>query len=1150
MPQDFRGGRTGGERCALPNPVELSSVPTQEHGFCGSLSPLVKIKAARRGIFESHVCLLPRNQSAIVPTPQMFELVKQSEPDTNSSSGSYQQCATKTPLTSQRRDLGKSANNGYNETFLVLQPLDSFALQQQRRSSRVGSWCWRVTSVIESQESHANSKMKESRSDQQHERICSKDPWGDVISRIAQWLTADRLSATVLVLGGSRVSARCQRPHSLSNVNVPRNGGEREWEPCIAQRTCVAVFALAKRQRVPCIVDLLSSLSRPQRPSCAGCFFAFPPAHKAGGISREHSTHESISVSPPISAFEACSLIQEARDKMSILEKSFLSAATLFVRLELLQQHPKDSCHDASTTTTPVLHVVFFNGKGRKPQALERPKVPHYKDERSDESPATRKWAARGPLAVLCALLSSLSASDDSEAAQRAHAMQHIAPCGPPFRLYSLARERSNPSHSGDTHNSSVAGTRATFPDSMRYSSVPRRDSQWSPPDDRGLPRCFTKRQQPNLCSPSSMSTSGVSIQSCRMVGYKKGLCKLTGRRQGYASTLLAAGHSRRHRQRTARRVRTNAFSRTRDYSVGTIGRHMRQFIVTDMGESCSEDEDEQENNLHTTIDVPCLPDPVPSSHGCTELQQLRVCRETAVKDVVSAYPECSKIMTAAGQRAQGRSLRLPRMQQKGIECNGKPLPHDFKKKKQRELGHCSWEKSCTARPFSGRETDFIITNGEPPDPSAPEDISRRRCVGSIRSGPPVHANSHRPQATKRACQGRSSAAVDCLISVDNRVVPAHSECRDESDGIEQEHDLTTDATITLEPIDSSVLKVPTRTDAPTSRSSACYVGLGQGDKAKKCRTMERGTMICASSPYKEDRRYNACLTMKGISSAPIIREERIKAMPYTPRLGGFTTPKWMPHPTAIPTTDHVNLPQANSTSSARPSSRVELPYAEKQHANVPGGPCRRVRRVQPFQSQPPLHDKQRTEQIAARALVTPSFELCVEELWQQLRLIVLEQMLHALKCRREDSRSCPRDAYKQLHKKYYRRQPVRYNGRAEHLVESSRLLTSITSAGDKPVSQVQVDIASQDALPFAEKINLQVLTNIASLACSKHLSCTPQTNLPSNGTKFLSVKSKDTSKATAHNFAFLRSYSTHLAKRQQITPLSTTTKLSTSTSP
>lgn len=99
---------------------------------------------------------------------------------------------------------------------------------------------------------------------------------------------------------------------------------------------CELSLRTAIRARVSCwllssqgTVDLLSPLCCLLKPSCPGCFFAIPPAQERSRLFVGSGPPKRLFISPPMSAFEACRLIERAKDKMEDLKGSLSSAPTL-----------------------------------------------------------------------------------------------------------------------------------------------------------------------------------------------------------------------------------------------------------------------------------------------------------------------------------------------------------------------------------------------------------------------------------------------------------------------------------------------------------------------------------------------------------------------------------------------------------------------------------------------------------------------------------------------------------------------------------------------------------------------------------------------------------------------------------------------------
>lgn len=61
----------------------------------------------------------------------------------------------------------------------------------------------------------------------------------------------------------------------------------------------------------------------------------------------------------------------------------------------------------------PLLHVIIFGGNGRQKHGKTIVKAKVLPEEDCEETPNRGRWATRGPLAVLCALLSLLPHDDD-----------------------------------------------------------------------------------------------------------------------------------------------------------------------------------------------------------------------------------------------------------------------------------------------------------------------------------------------------------------------------------------------------------------------------------------------------------------------------------------------------------------------------------------------------------------------------------------------------------------------------------------------------------------------------------------------------------------------------------------------------------------
>lgn len=218
-------------------------------------------RGARLGFFECHVCLLHKNKQDETAVSRICNAVKNSSARTADSAHVYRLSASNTPPALQRNNIGSSGRTCQGGAFLLLLPPESLASQCLPPNFPDSPLrCWRVTSVVDATESCPAAKLGEPQGAQQPREYEEREPWDDVISRIARWLTADRLSATVLVLGGNRGSRASRMFHYVDSTAVARQGVGMLWRPCIAQRACAEVFALSKLKRNSCKQETSPSL--------------------------------------------------------------------------------------------------------------------------------------------------------------------------------------------------------------------------------------------------------------------------------------------------------------------------------------------------------------------------------------------------------------------------------------------------------------------------------------------------------------------------------------------------------------------------------------------------------------------------------------------------------------------------------------------------------------------------------------------------------------------------------------------------------------------------------------------------------------------------------------------------------------------------
>lgn len=207
---------------------------------------------ARLGFFECHICLLPRKP---IRSPNVAQTRKSGEGSyltSNNFTEPYRLCSSSGPPCLKGSILRKEFSNEANPTFLVLQPPSSAAIDNASScTSEVGQRFWRVTSIIDP---FGNLSSKHMRTPQfyQVEGRDKREPWDDVVNRVAHWLVVHKLSATILLLGGNRLSKKSLAKHELDSTINCKQESEYRWRPCVAQRVCVQAFALGRLPNNPC----------------------------------------------------------------------------------------------------------------------------------------------------------------------------------------------------------------------------------------------------------------------------------------------------------------------------------------------------------------------------------------------------------------------------------------------------------------------------------------------------------------------------------------------------------------------------------------------------------------------------------------------------------------------------------------------------------------------------------------------------------------------------------------------------------------------------------------------------------------------------------------------------------------------------------
>lgn len=228
---------------------------------CGSsqIQPIQsRQEGIRLGFFECHVCLIPRKQTDEQPGSQVQRAAQGCQLAPGSSAELYRLCASSAPPTLRQSCLNKALTTSHNGTFLFLHPPGGIAAKQQSScSNEVDNRFWRVTSVTYPLQYACKAEVEESNKSNENQE--ESQPWDGVLRRVARWLVADRLSATVLILGGNR-AWKSNGMHGSTNYASPsKDKGQRRWRPCIAQRVCAHAFAVARFQGNPCKKQLFAA---------------------------------------------------------------------------------------------------------------------------------------------------------------------------------------------------------------------------------------------------------------------------------------------------------------------------------------------------------------------------------------------------------------------------------------------------------------------------------------------------------------------------------------------------------------------------------------------------------------------------------------------------------------------------------------------------------------------------------------------------------------------------------------------------------------------------------------------------------------------------------------------------------------------------
>ncbi|KAL8425532.1 hypothetical protein Efla_006767 [Eimeria flavescens] len=415
---NFQEGSCIPEAFDFEDPKQSRHSGNAERGNASTscLSPPADTKGLRRGFLECHICLLRRKGQSRHKSLASYTFVKpaRTEPACTHHSHKLHTSSCKFDTSTTKDD-----------KFLVLQPSSTAAVNGVSENCRPR--CWEVSSVAyEGASPQHRQDLPEPHSQGHNEQPL----WENVINSVACWLAVDRLNATILVLGGRGA----KRWDTIIPAQARASGVT--WVPCVAQRACVKAFSLAAlkgnysmRTRVSCwllsvqgTVDLLAPLCCLLRPSCPGCYFALTPEQKHDRQPAARQAKRNLFTSPPISAFEACRLIQTAKDRMEEIKGNFDDAPTLFVRLQFLQEQAGGAYDTSAFAGAPVLHVVFFCGYTKR--HLSCAPSPAEEDEKLEGAQDADCWATRGPLSLLCALLGGLF--DDKSTSERPAKLPHM----------------------------------------------------------------------------------------------------------------------------------------------------------------------------------------------------------------------------------------------------------------------------------------------------------------------------------------------------------------------------------------------------------------------------------------------------------------------------------------------------------------------------------------------------------------------------------------------------------------------------------------------------------------------------------------------------------------------------------------------------
>lgn len=253
--------RTCNHACEPANDARTYLGLRAQSAACGSsqIQPIQsRQEGIRLGFFECHVCLIPRRQADEQPGSQAQRTAQECQLAPGSSAELYRLCASSVPPTLRQSCLNKALTTSHNGTFLFLHPPGGIAAKQESSCSKeVDNRFWRVTSVTNTLQYACKAEVEESNKSNENQE--ESQPWDGVLRRVAHWLVADRLSATVLILGGNRAWKSNSMHDSKNYASAPRDSAQRRWRPCIAQRVCAHAFAVAKFQGNPCKKPLLAA---------------------------------------------------------------------------------------------------------------------------------------------------------------------------------------------------------------------------------------------------------------------------------------------------------------------------------------------------------------------------------------------------------------------------------------------------------------------------------------------------------------------------------------------------------------------------------------------------------------------------------------------------------------------------------------------------------------------------------------------------------------------------------------------------------------------------------------------------------------------------------------------------------------------------